>query len=78
MCNLINGTMSLGATTLHTELEQCVAGFVAKSTSVVFGMGYVTNSAIIGKIHPITSTRIFYHVLHLCIVLLNQFGCKEV
>ncbi|XP_058102990.1 long chain base biosynthesis protein 2a [Magnolia sinica] len=36
-----------GTTTLHTELEELVAKFVGKPSAVVFGMGYVTNSAII-------------------------------
>lgn len=36
-----------GTTTLHTELEECVAKFVGKPAALVFGMGYVTNSAII-------------------------------
>jgi len=32
---------------LHTELEECVANFVQKPAAIVFGMGYVTNSAIL-------------------------------
>ncbi|KAL9250606.1 Long chain base biosynthesis protein 2a-like protein [Drosera capensis] len=36
-----------GTTALHTELEECVANFVGKPAALVFGMGYVTNSAII-------------------------------
>ncbi|KAK6123769.1 hypothetical protein DH2020_042489 [Rehmannia glutinosa] len=36
-----------GTTTLHTELEECVANFVGKPAAVVFGMGYATNSAIL-------------------------------
>ncbi|GFP82428.1 long chain base biosynthesis protein 2a [Phtheirospermum japonicum] len=36
-----------GTTTLHTELEECVASFVGKEAAVVFGMGYATNSAIL-------------------------------
>ncbi|KAL2935579.1 Long chain base biosynthesis protein 2a [Bienertia sinuspersici] len=36
-----------GTTVLHSELEDCVAKFVGKPASLVFGMGYVTNSAII-------------------------------
>ncbi|KAK9278650.1 hypothetical protein L1049_028223 [Liquidambar formosana] len=36
-----------GTTTLHTELEECVANFVGKPAAIVFGMGYVTNSAIL-------------------------------
>nr|GMC80457.1 long chain base biosynthesis protein 2A [Ipomoea batatas]GMC82890.1 long chain base biosynthesis protein 2A [Ipomoea batatas]GMC88881.1 long chain base biosynthesis protein 2A [Ipomoea batatas] len=32
---------------LHTELEECVANFVGKPAAIVFGMGYVTNSAIL-------------------------------
>ena len=32
---------------LHAELEECVAKFVGKPAALVFGMGYVTNSAII-------------------------------
>ncbi|WCJ36329.1 Long chain base biosynthesis protein 2a [Euphorbia peplus] len=36
-----------GTTSLHTELEECVASFVGKPASIVFGMGYVTNSAIL-------------------------------
>jgi len=36
-----------GTTTLHSDLEDCVAKFVGKPAALVFGMGYVTNSAII-------------------------------
>ncbi|KAG9446249.1 hypothetical protein H6P81_012377 [Aristolochia fimbriata] len=36
-----------GTTVLHEELEDLVARFVGKPAAVVFGMGYVTNSAIL-------------------------------
>ncbi|KAI9084048.1 hypothetical protein K1719_034044 [Acacia pycnantha] len=36
-----------GTTALHNELEECVANFVGKPAALVFGMGYVTNSAIL-------------------------------
>ncbi|GMH23463.1 hypothetical protein Nepgr_025306 [Nepenthes gracilis] len=36
-----------GTTALHKELEEYVANFVGKPAAIVFGMGYVTNSAII-------------------------------
>ncbi|KAB1199817.1 Long chain base biosynthesis protein 2a [Morella rubra] len=36
-----------GTTVLHNELESYVADFVGKPAAVVFGMGFVTNSAII-------------------------------
>ncbi|BBH00571.1 long chain base2 [Prunus dulcis] len=36
-----------GTTVLHNELEKCVASFVGKPAAIVFGMGYVTNSAIL-------------------------------
>jgi serine palmitoyltransferase len=36
-----------GNTKLHTELEELVAKFVGKPAAILFGMGYVTNSAII-------------------------------
>ncbi|KAK9104057.1 hypothetical protein Scep_020901 [Stephania cephalantha] len=36
-----------GTTVLHTELEESVARFVGKPAAIVFGMGYVTNSAIL-------------------------------
>jgi len=36
-----------GTTAVHGELEECVAKFVGKPAAVVFGMGYLTNSAII-------------------------------
>ncbi|KNA14161.1 hypothetical protein SOVF_110050 [Spinacia oleracea] len=36
-----------GTTTLHSELEECVAKFVGKPAALVTGMGYATNSAII-------------------------------
>ncbi|OAY52541.1 long chain base biosynthesis protein 2a isoform X1 [Manihot esculenta] len=36
-----------GTTALHNELEKCVAEFVGKPAAIVFGMGYVTNSAIL-------------------------------
>ena len=38
---------TLGNTKLHNELEELVARFVGKPAAIVFGMGYVTNSAII-------------------------------
>lgn len=37
----------IGTTALHNELEECVASFVRKPAALVFGMGYVTNSAIL-------------------------------
>lgn len=39
--------LSSGTTVLHNELEKCVASFVGKPAAIVFGMGYVTNSAIL-------------------------------
>ncbi|TKY62998.1 Long chain base biosynthesis protein 2d [Spatholobus suberectus] len=36
-----------GTTALHNELEEQVASFVRKPAAIVFGMGYVTNSAIL-------------------------------
>ncbi|XP_077212163.1 long chain base biosynthesis protein 2a [Tasmannia lanceolata] len=42
-CSRVDG----GTTTLHVELEEAVAKFVGKPSAVCFGMGYVTNSAII-------------------------------
>ncbi|CAH8267922.1 unnamed protein product [Arabidopsis lyrata] len=47
-----------GTTSVHEELEECVAKFVGQPAAVVFGMGYLTNSAIIpvliGKGQPRT------------------------
>lgn len=46
--------ISPGTTSLHNELEECVASFVGKPAAVVFGMGYATNSSVlpvlIGKV----------------------------
>ena len=39
--------LALGTTILHNELENCVADFVRKPAAIVFGMGYVTSSAIL-------------------------------
>ncbi|XP_057982596.1 long chain base biosynthesis protein 2a-like isoform X1 [Malania oleifera] len=36
-----------GTTVLHNELEESVAKFIRKPAAIVFGMGYVTNSAIL-------------------------------
>ncbi|KAK6794873.1 hypothetical protein RDI58_008326 [Solanum bulbocastanum] len=36
-----------GTTSIHMELEECVANFVGKPAAIVTGMGYVTNSAIL-------------------------------
>lgn len=36
-----------GSTSIHTEMEECVADFVGKPAALIFGMGYVTNAAII-------------------------------
>ncbi|KAJ8449530.1 hypothetical protein Cgig2_005552 [Carnegiea gigantea] len=36
-----------GTTTLHSELDDCVAKFAGKPAALAFGMGYITNSAII-------------------------------
>lgn len=44
---LIEFYLILGNTKLHTELEELVARFVGKPAAILFGMGYVTNSAII-------------------------------
>lgn len=44
---LIDLYIILGNTKLHTELEELVARFVGKPAAILFGMGYVTNSAII-------------------------------
>ncbi|PHT75948.1 hypothetical protein T459_19470 [Capsicum annuum] len=40
-----NNLTSKGGTSIHMELEQCVANFVRKPTTIAIGMGYVTNSA---------------------------------
>lgn len=54
MCISMNEILWSGTTKLHVELEECVADFVGKPAAIVFGMGYVTNSAIlpvlIGKV----------------------------
>jgi 7-keto-8-aminopelargonate synthetase-like enzyme len=39
-----------GTTKLRSELEELAARFVGKPAAVVFGMGYVTNSAIIPRL----------------------------
>uniref|UniRef100_M4DSS4 Aminotransferase class I/classII large domain-containing protein n=1 Tax=Brassica campestris TaxID=3711 RepID=M4DSS4_BRACM len=36
-----------GTTSVHVELEECVAKYVGKHSAIVFGMGYATNSFII-------------------------------
>jgi serine palmitoyltransferase len=36
-----------GTTSVHAELEDCVAKYVGQPAAVIFGMGYATNSAII-------------------------------
>ncbi|RID58819.1 hypothetical protein BRARA_F02087 [Brassica rapa] len=36
-----------GTTSVHVELEECVAKYVRKHSAIVFGMGYATNSFII-------------------------------
>ncbi|XP_048600295.1 long chain base biosynthesis protein 2b-like isoform X2 [Brassica napus] len=36
-----------GTTSVHAELEECVAKYVGKPAAIVTGMGYATNSAII-------------------------------
>ncbi|XP_022770823.1 long chain base biosynthesis protein 2a-like [Durio zibethinus] len=36
-----------GTTIVHKELEERVANFVGKPAAIVFGMGYVTNSAVL-------------------------------
>jgi serine palmitoyltransferase len=45
--SLFDDYTTLGNTKLHTELEELVARFVGKPAAILFGMGYVTNSAII-------------------------------
>jgi len=54
MSMFTNAVLPLGTTVLHNELEKYVANFVGKPATIVFGMGYVTNSAIlpamIGKV----------------------------
>lgn len=39
--------LSSGTTSVHAELEECVAKYVGKPAAIVTGMGYATNSAII-------------------------------
>lgn len=57
--------MQPGTTILHTELEENVAKFVGKPAAIVFGMGYVTNSAVLpvlmGKVWTVASTRAICH-----------------
>ena len=36
-----------GTTSVHAELEECVAKYVGKPAAIVTGMGFATNSAII-------------------------------
>ncbi|RZC46652.1 hypothetical protein C5167_039601 [Papaver somniferum] len=45
--NYLGTRVDGGTTTLHAELEECVASFVGKETAMVTGMGYVTNSAVL-------------------------------
>lgn len=56
---------------MHVELEECVADFVGKPAAIVFGMGYVTNSAIlpvlIGKVLRIS----WLNQLWYCVVMYN-------
>ncbi len=42
-----NAVSPSGTTVLHEKLEKYVANFVGKPAAIVFGMGYVTNSAIL-------------------------------
>ena len=64
--SLFDGYMTLGNTKLHTELEELVARFVGKPAAVLFGMGYVTNSAIIpaliGKVRSKDMLMLFSYV----------------
>ncbi|CAL9117920.1 unnamed protein product [Musa textilis] len=46
-CSTCSVRVDGGTTDLHTELEELVARFVGKPAAITFGMGYVTNSAII-------------------------------
>ncbi|KAF3547201.1 hypothetical protein DY000_02006262 [Brassica cretica] len=39
--------LGFGTTSVHVELEECVAKYVGKHSAIVFGMGYATNSFII-------------------------------
>lgn len=63
---LIEFYLISGNTKLHTELEELVARFVGKPAAILFGMGYVTNSAIIpalvGKVccEDIYAQTVFY------------------
>lgn len=69
---LIEFYLILGNTKLHTELEELVARFVGKPAAILFGMGYVTNSAIIpalvGKVccEDICSNFLFRSFHELC------------
>ena len=51
---------------MHTELEELVARFVGKPAAIIFGMGYVTNSAIIpaliGKVRSKDMLMLFSYV----------------
>lgn len=54
--------LETGTTKLHMELEELVAQFVGKPAAITFGMGYVTNSAII----PCLIGKVFDLVLKMC------------
>lgn len=49
---------------MHNELEKSVANFVGKPAAIVFGMGYVTNSAILpvlmGKVSVFFGSLMFF------------------
>lgn len=66
--------MQPGTTILHTELEENVAKFVGKPAAIVFGMGYVTNSAVLpvmmGKVWTVASTGAIYDLsnTYTCII----------
>lgn len=49
-----------GTTSVHVELEECVAKYVGKHSAIVFGMGYATNSFIIPVL--IGKVRVCIHI----------------
>jgi 7-keto-8-aminopelargonate synthetase-like enzyme len=65
--------LATGTTKLHAELEELAARFVGKPAAILFGMGYVTNSAIIPCLIGKVCSNSYYIHLNKIVIMLRGF-----
>lgn len=63
-CVTFGNLCPVGNLSIHEELEQLVANFVGVESSMVFGMGFATNSmnipALVGKVCDLNTLNVTY------------------